>query len=74
MGRPLTYSDDTVVCLSGKTAKSRLHQGSDRRAIVNLLLESKGRMTLQQIDDHFGYDIRSKVIALIRNGWLEVKE
>lgn len=74
MGRPATYDDDTVVSLTGKKAKSKLQQGSDRRAIINLIVDEKGRMTLKEIDDHFGFEIRPKVIALIHAGWLEVPE
>jgi len=74
MVRPTTYANDTVVSLSGKNAKSRLQAGSERRAIVHMILDNGGAASLAEIDKHFGYDIRQKVIALVKAGWLETEQ
>lgn len=74
MGRPATYTDKTKVTVDATGTKSRLNQGTDRRAIVNHLIDVGGTATLQQIDDHFGFEIRPKVIALVKAGWLTVNE
>lgn len=71
-GRPPLYDDSTVVCVSGKKARSRLQQDSERRAIINTVVDAGGRLTILQICDRFGYDLRGSIKALIRSGWLEV--
>lgn len=74
MGRPNRYSDDFVVAVTGASARTKLQVGSDRRAIVNVIIDNGGSMTLGALDVVFGYDVRSKVMALMRNGWLEEKK
>lgn len=71
-GRPPTYTDDTRVCLAA-SGKYKLQQASDRRAVVQLLVDNAGCMTLGEINKHFGFDIRHRVMALVRLGWLEVQ-
>lgn len=73
-GRPPIYEDSTVVSVSGKKARSRLQQDSERRAIINAVVDGGGRMTIAQICEKFGYDLRGSIKALIRSGWLEVVE
>lgn len=74
-GRPQTYTDDTKVGLSTPGAsRIRMNKDSDRRAIMNVLIDNGGSLTLEQIDEHFGYDIRRTVLALLRAGWLRVVE
>ena len=73
MARPKTYDDGTKVRLH-PSGKSKLQESSDRRAIVDLIVDNKGVMTMGEIDEHFGFDIRPKVIALMRSNWLEVVE
>ena len=71
MGRKEIYNDKTKLRISTK-GKTKLQPNSDRRAIVNLMVDRGGVMTLKGIDDHFGFEIRDKAIALVRAGWLEV--
>lgn len=73
-GRPRIYDDDTVLALRPRDGASKLHRNSARRAIVNFLVESGGKATLQEMDDHFGFSIRSKAISLVRAGWLSVDD
>lgn len=72
MARPIKYDGDTVMCVRPQ-GDSRLKKHSDRRAIIDLMVENGGCMSLKEIDDHFGFTMRSKVLALMRAGWLEVK-
>ena len=70
-GRPPIYTDATRVCVRA-SGKTRLQLNSDRRAIVNMLIDRGGCATLTEIDAHFGFSIRDKVMALVRAEWLEV--
>lgn len=72
VGRPPIYQDDDVVRLSA-SGKSKLQPGSERRAIVNVIIEKRGVVTLKQLDEHFGYTVRSKVLSLQRAGWLIIE-
>ena len=71
-GRPPMYSDDARVYLSA-TGKVKLQHGSDRRAIVNALVEHGGCMTLAELDKQFGFIIRGRVYALQRAGWVRIE-
>jgi len=73
MGRPLTYTDDTRVCVA-PDGSSKLQENGDRRALVNWLVGEGGCATLKQIDDGFGVNMRDKVAALVRAGWLKIDE
>lgn len=73
LGRPPTYSDKAKVFLSA-TGRSKLQLGSERRAIVTALVDHGGMMTLQELDDKFGFIIRTKVFALQRSGWVRIEE
>lgn len=72
MARPTTYTDETTLCVCTRKAKSKLQAGSERRAIVNTMVDNGGSMTVAQLCDHFGFDIRNQVRSLLNNGWLEV--
>lgn len=72
IGRPPVYTDNARVFLS-TTGKARLQPGSERRAIVNKIVDAGGSMTLAELDEAFGYVVRDKVIALVRAGWVRVE-
>lgn len=74
MGRPTKLPDAAVISISTGKAKSRLQSDSERRAIVNLIIDHGGSMTLLEIVESFGYNIRPAVHALIRDNWLETKK
>ena len=78
MARPKIYTDKTRIHIQSEKAKAKLQQGSDRRAIVNVIVENGGSMTLAQLDKHFGFNIKGAVMTLIRSKWLssdaEVKQ
>lgn len=71
MGRPPIYTDDTKIRLHA-TGKAKLQSNSLRRAIVNLLVNNTGVMTLKEIDEHFGFEARNVALSLVRCGWAEV--
>ena len=71
MARPVIYNDDTKFCVR-PTGDSKLQKHSDRRAIVDLMLDNGGCMTLREVETHFGFPMRLKVIALVRAGWLSL--
>lgn len=74
IGRPPIYSDTTRVCLCGRNAASKLQEASDRRAIVNYLIDAGGCASVQDINSHFGFDIRKAISDLVRTGWLEIND
>ena len=53
LGRPRKYTDATRVCVRAR-GTSRLQTHSDRRAIIDALVEAGGCMTLEAVDKHFG--------------------
>lgn len=76
MARPQTYTDDTRVGLSSPPFESgtRLNKNTERRAIINFIIDEGGTATLKSIDDHFGYDIRRTTSTMVRLGWLKIVE
>jgi len=73
MSRPRTLFDGTEVALRA-TGETTLQKASDRRAVVDLLVNNGGKMEIRQINKHFGFDISAVIRALLRTGWLEVVE
>lgn len=72
-GRPPKYTDATRLRLSA-SGKTKLQANSDRRAIVNMMIERGGVATIAEINAHFGFDLSDRAAALVRAGWLEVVE
>jgi hypothetical protein len=73
-GRPVKYTEASVVRISAKEGATKLQKGSDRRVMIDLLIEAGGRLTLGEIDSAMGYDCKYKIAALARSGWLEIVE
>lgn len=73
MVRPQIYRDETKVRVA-PNGRSKLQPASDRRALVDKIIDNGGVMTLKEIDDQFELPMRAKVVALVRGGWLEVVE
>jgi hypothetical protein len=74
MGRTAIYTSDTQISVTGQTARSRLQVSSERRAIIDKVIDLGGTASVAQLEQHFGYDLRGKVAALVRIGWLTVQE
>ena len=74
MGRKATYTDATQVSVQGATARSKLQTSSERRAIIDKIVDMGGTTTIAKLEAHFGYDLKGKVAALVRIGWLLATE
>lgn len=72
MSRPPKYLDSTKVSVNGETARSKLQAGSERRAIIDRVIDSGGTASIKNLEDHFGFDLKGKIAALVRIGWLVV--
>lgn len=71
-GRPPVYTDDIYVRINAK-GEHKLQAASDRRAIIDLLVNNRGRMTMGKINAHFGFDITTVVSKLQSLGWVEIE-
>lgn len=71
MARPSIYTPSSAVRLR-PLGYAKLQKASDRRAIIDMILDAGGAATIAAINDHFGYDQTAKVAALVRAGWLEL--
>lgn len=72
MARPKVYTEDTRVCVDSRGASHRLQRSSERRAIVNYVMDHGGSATIGEINARFGYDVSGKISALVKAGWLVV--
>jgi hypothetical protein len=68
-GRPVVLPDASVIYITGPKAKTILQSGSDRRALINRIVD-RGRVTVQELNESFGYDVRPLLLALQRQGWI----
>lgn len=73
MARPKTYDGATVVLLA-PDGNTTLKKTSDRRAIVNFLIDSGGKATIKEISEHFEMDMTQSVRSMVHSRWLAVKE
>ena len=71
MGRNKALLETDKIAIVAK-GKHKLQSNSDRRAVINLLVENGGVMHVEDINKHFGFDISAVIRALIAAGWLEV--
>lgn len=70
IGRPAVMNLDDVVYITGKDARSFLQPTSERKALIDRIIEMGGRAIVKKVNESFGYDTRTSLIALSRNGWL----
>jgi len=70
MGRNRLIQQDDVIHISSKEVTSKLQERSNRRAIVDFIIDEGGKTTMKQINDHFGSECRSQIRSLIKAGWL----
>lgn len=69
-GRPPVLADADIVYIDGSSARTILQTESDRRAMVNRILDLGGRATVQELNRSFGFDTRPRLLALMQQGWL----
>jgi len=73
VGRPTLFSERAILYVNSAEAKSKLQANSERRAVFNCIVEHGGKTTLEALNKHFGYNVRSVVIALIDVGWVSLE-
>jgi len=71
MGRPKVYQGDVKVRLA-PDGNSKLQVESDRRAVVQFVLDEGGVATIESINKKFGFDMSATVKALVHSGWFAV--
>lgn len=71
VGRPEVYLPETVVCLCA-TGASKLQAESNRRAVIQFLVDVGGKASIADINAHFKFDNTKNVGGLVRTGWLRV--
>lgn len=72
MGRKVNIEEGDMLAITGTHARSRLKLRSDRRAVVDKVVGLGGRALLSELDEVFGFDIRTIANALVSDGWLEI--
>jgi hypothetical protein len=73
MGRKFVIQDDQVITIDATDAVAKLQRNSERRALLNLIIDHGGNMTMREINAAMGFDARSKIAAMVGVGWLKVK-
>lgn len=73
-GRPPIFRDEDVIFVKTNKAGSKLQKDSKRRAIINRLIDAGGSQTIAELNEHFGFDVRQAVRALVRGHWLSKGE
>jgi hypothetical protein len=73
MGRKFVIKPGQAVVLDAGNATAKLQKRSERRAIVDFVIEAGGKATIEEINEHFGYDCRHKVTTLAKVGWFRVE-
>lgn len=74
IGRPPLISNDEPLEVRPSPDASRLQRKSTRRDVLNVMLEIGSPVTIDQLNDHFGSDVRATVMALMRAGWVSKAE
>lgn len=74
MGRRALIKDNAMIIINSHGASCKLQRRSERRAIVDAILDAGGAMPMSNINSIFGYDCRTKVLGLVKTGWLQILE
>lgn len=70
MSRPRIWDGNTIVALDGVNSKTVPRASSKKKAIILQLVEFGGRATLDELSDHFGFDVQQEVQNLLQDGWV----
>ncbi len=73
MGRPRVLSPTDLIRIH-TTGKTKLQEHSERRAVVNALIEMKGVASVEDLNAAMKFNVESTIMSLTRAGWLEVVE
>lgn len=71
MGRKVKYEDGDLFCVTGAEAATRLKLTSDRRALIDKIINLGGRAMLEEINTVMGFDARDIINSLVKDGWLD---
>jgi hypothetical protein len=62
----------TVVAISSEDAEHRVQSASDRRAVLNAIIDAGGRCAISKINADLKFDARTVINGLLRRGWLKI--
>lgn len=71
VGRPQKLEDGDIVYICTERAVNKLQAESERRAVVQHLVNVGGRCSIGELNAHFEYDVRAVVLSLIRSRWFK---
>lgn len=74
VGRPPLINNSEPLEVRPAPDATRLQRKSTRRDVLNVMLEVGSPVTIDQLNEHFGSDVRATVMALIRAGWVSKAE
>lgn len=74
VGRPPLINNNEPLEVRPTPDATRLQRKSIRRDVLNVMLEVGCPITIDQLNEHFGSDVRSTVMALVRSGWVSKAE
>ena len=74
VGRPPLINNNEPLEVRPSPDASRLQRKSTRRDVLNVMLEVGSPITIDQLNEHFGSDVRPTVMALVRSGWVSKAE
>lgn len=74
VGRPPLINNNEPLEVRPAPDATRLQRKSTRRDVLNVMLEVGSPITIDQLNEHFGSDVRSTVMALVRSGWVDKAE
>lgn len=72
MPRQALLELSAVVAISSEDAKHRVQSASDRRAVLNAIIDAGGRCQISKINDDLKFDTRTLINGLLRRGWLKI--
>jgi hypothetical protein len=72
-GRPVILQDHDEVRIGSNPDKT-LQRVSVRRAIVDFVVDKGGRATVGDINKKFKFECRTRIMSLIKVGWLQVSD
>ncbi len=71
MPRHKLLSLGSVVAISSEAAQHNLQANSDRRAVLNAIIDAGGRCSVATLNSRFGFDVRTIANGLLRRGWIK---
>ncbi len=70
IGRPPLIRNDEPLEVRPTPEATRLQRKSNRRDVLNVMLEVGAPITIDTLNQHFGKCVRPTVMALVSAGWV----